>query len=106
MSDRGMMKWAPYKSLIEQEDELKRWRKNRDKVSRPILMEDKIEQINEFLSTYHNQLCELTYYREGYIIAVRGFIKRLDLNSRLIYIEDEIIKINELIDAEDINEDY
>lgn len=106
MKDRGMMKWAPYKSLIEQEVELKRWRKNREKVSRPMLMEDKMQEINEFLTNYHNQLCLISYFADGYIYQVKGIISDIDLNTKILKIEGEKIKIYDIVDAEDLPEEY
>ena len=49
MSERGMKKWAPYKSLNEQEDYLKKLHKKQEKVERPSISSDEADNINEIL---------------------------------------------------------
>ena len=46
MSDRGMKKWAPYKSLIEQTDSSRELDSRSDKVDKPTLIPDEEERIN------------------------------------------------------------
>ena len=41
MSDRGMMKWAPYRSLVEQSEFLEQMRYQKNKKDRPTLTEDR-----------------------------------------------------------------
>ena len=55
MSDRGMKKWAPYKSLVEQEKYLKKAHDDNEKIERPILSSDEMEEINEKLVNYSNE---------------------------------------------------
>ena len=102
MSDRGMKKWVPYKSLVEHDEELKKWRINREKISRPILMEDKIEEINNFLTNYDGSECLLSYFYDGNIIQEKGIIKRIDLYSQSLKINDSTINIKDITDIEKI----
>ena len=46
MSDRGMKKWAPYKSLIEQEVFINKMRVNKSKIEKPILCDEEMDKIN------------------------------------------------------------
>lgn len=100
MSDRGMKKWVAYKSLVEQDQFLATHRNNRTKRERPIILEDKIEEINETLSYSLNRQVELSYFQDGYIYKISGEVKKIDLTCRLIYINSD--KIN-LLDITDIN---
>ena len=45
MSDRGMKKFAPYASLIEQNDYLERMRYEKNKIEKPKLSSEKAEEI-------------------------------------------------------------
>jgi DNA-binding winged helix-turn-helix (wHTH) protein len=103
MSDRGMMKWIPYKSLIEQDEELKKWRINRDKVDKPVLLEDKINEINESLMNYHNQEIIATYFNNGYIIKVKGIIKKIDQYDQSLLVEDTKIPLRDLLDINNVD---
>ena len=55
MSDRGMKKWAPYKSLIEQDVYLNKMKKEKEKISKPIISSEEAENINEILTNYHGE---------------------------------------------------
>ena len=46
MSERGIKKWAPYKSLPEHDPKIIEMRKNRNKIEKPTLSDDEIEKIN------------------------------------------------------------
>ena len=52
MSERGMKKWAPYKSLNEQDKYLKKVSDNNKKISKPQISSDEAEEINEILVNY------------------------------------------------------
>ena len=47
MSERGMKKWAPYKSLIEQEKYLKKAHQDNEVIARPVISSDEAEEKNE-----------------------------------------------------------
>ena len=55
MSERGMKKWAPYKSLNEQEHYLNKLHKDNEKVEKPKISSDAAEEINEILVNYHGE---------------------------------------------------
>jgi hypothetical protein len=48
MSERGMKKWAPYKSLPEQEKYLRKLKEDQEKVSRPVMSSDEAEEAFKF----------------------------------------------------------
>ena len=55
MNDRGMKKWAPYKSLNEQETFLNQMREKRSRIEKPIISQDLAEQINYLLLNHNNK---------------------------------------------------
>lgn len=101
MSDRGMKKWIPYQSLIEHDEFLKKYRLNKNKIDKPILFEDKIEEINLFLTNLDfNNLVKITYFENGNIIKIIDKIKRIDLNNQSLIISDIKIPLTNLLDIE------
>ena len=86
MSDRGMKKWAPFSSLIEQATCLEQMKYERNKISKPVLTDDQMEKINYVLSSYKKgQTVKIKFYDDGYLYEVETQIKRIDLeNQRLI----------------------
>ena len=67
MKDNTMKKWQPYKSLIEQEIELKKMRFNRDRIEKPILFDDKLEELNYKLQNYNGEMITIQYFNDGYL---------------------------------------
>ncbi len=67
MSDRGMKKWAPYASLIEQKGTLGAMMHNRQKVARPHLSSDQAVFIERRLVDYGGETLTITYFDDGFI---------------------------------------
>ena len=83
MSDRGMKKWAPFSSLIEQATCLEEMKYQRNKIAKPVLTEDQIEKINFVLQSYKKgQIVNIKFYNDGYLYVVSTSIKRIDLENR------------------------
>ena len=103
MSERGMKKWAPYKSLNEQEDYLNKLHKDQKKVAKPCLSGDAAEEINEILVNYHGEELKITYYRNNEINVVVSALKKIDAeNKKIVLPERRTIYFVELIGLERI----
>lgn len=102
MSDRGMKKWAPYKSLVEQEEFIHKMNVERLKTEKPILMDDEINKINQFLNEKPYNSHIFSFYEDGYIYKVLTKIKRIDMNEQSILFENNLkIDVSDLINIED-----
>ena len=55
MSDRGMKKWAPFSSLIEQSTCLEKMRFEKNKIEKPKISNERAEKINAILSNYKGE---------------------------------------------------
>ena len=98
MSDRGMKKWAPYKSLNEQWSTLDRLHQDEEKVEKPKISNEVAEEINEILVNYHGQELEIYYYKNGYIKKEKSTIKKIDaFNRKLILDNQKIIYLKDLV---------
>ena len=96
--DRGMKKWAPYKSLVEHGYVLNDLSKSREKVEKPKISSDVAEEINEILCNYDGNEVIVGYYRRGFIHEAYGIIKKVLPEERRIILEDNTsIKLSELI---------
>ena len=101
MSERGMKKWAPYKSLNEQEDYLKKLHKKQEKVERPSISSDEADNINEILVNYHGEELLIEYWRNDKINTVSSILKKIDAESKKIVLtERKTIYFAELIKIE------
>ena len=101
MSDRGMKKWAPYSSLIEQATCLEEMKYQRNKIERPILSEDRKEKINYILQSYQKgQIVKIEFFNDGYLYFINTTIKRIDLENRKLILEHGKLDFLNLIDID------
>jgi len=101
MSDRGMKKWAPYSSLIEQATCLEQMRYERNKIEKPILTEDQIEKINYSLVSYKKgQIIKIKFFYDGYLYEINTSIKRIDLENKQLILASGKLNFSNIIDIE------
>ena len=98
MSDRGMKKWAPYKTLEDQWTVLDRLHASEEKVEKPKISNEAAEEINDKLVNYQGQEYEFFYYKNGRILKEKSTIKKIDaFNRKLILDNNTIIYLKDLI---------
>ena len=103
MSERGMKKWAPYKSLIEQEKYLKKAHQDNNVVKKPTLSSDEAEYINEILVNYHGEELEITFWRNDKLNTMSTILVKIDpVNKKIVLHERKTIYFSELISLERI----
>ena len=104
MSDRGMKKWAPFSSLIEQATCLEEMKYQRNKIDKPILTDDQMEKINFVLQTYkRGQTVKIKFYSDGYLYFINTKIKRIDLENRKLILEQGRLDFSQILDIENEN---
>ena len=98
-----MKKWAPYKSLPEQEKYLKKLKEDQEKQVRPEISYDEMEAINEILVNYAGEEIVIIYWRNEKINTVSTIIKKIDVDNKKIVLPDrktiyfaELIKLERL----------
>ena len=101
MSDRGMKKWAPFSSLIEQATCLEEMKYQRNKIEKPKLTEDLMEKINYALQNYKKgQIVKIKFYSDGYLYVTDCQIKRIDLDNRILVLDKGKLKFSDIIDID------
>ena len=95
--DRGMMKWAPFQSLVEQATSLAMMRRTKSKIEKPLVSNDQAEEINE-RRVYHNQQAvRAQYWEDGYLYEKEGIISKIDGIFRFLILEGKKISFSNLI---------
>ena len=101
MSDRGMKKWAPYSSLIEQATCLEQMKYQRNKIERPILTDDQKEKINYALQSYKKgQIIKIKFFHDGYLYEINTSIKRIDLENHVLVLENGKLDFINIVDID------
>ena len=98
MSDRGMKKWAPYKSLNEQWSTLDQIKKEEIK-EKPKISNEKAEEINDILVNYEGQELTIRYFRKGQALEEKSAIKKIDTFNKKLFLENGVsIYLKEIFD--------
>lgn len=96
-NDRGMMKWAPYRSLNEQEKALSAMRKEKAKKPKPHLSEEAAEEINRLLRNYHGQQVIVRYWEAGFCYVLQGFLSKFSAEGRYLIINSQRIPLSLIV---------
>lgn len=97
MNERGMKKWAPYKSLDSQADYIRKMHYEKSMIQKPLLMEDDANRINEILSSYNGQDVTVSFYRNGHIYSEIGTISYLSQTYMYLIINSIRIQFRDLV---------
>lgn len=101
MSNRGMKKWAPYSSLIEQATCLEEMKYQRNKIAKPILTDDQKEKIDFVLQSYKKgQIVKIKFFSDGYLYYINSTIKRIDLENKKLVLEQGKLDFANIIDLD------
>lgn len=99
MSDRGMKKWAPYKSLNEQWSTLDNIDEEQKLVEKPKISNEMAEEINDKLVNYSGQEYSFYYYKNGRILEEKSTIKKIDALNRILVLDNGIrINLKDLLE--------
>ncbi len=88
MSDRGMKKWAPYASLIEQKGTISRMKNHREKVKKPQISQDMANEINACLLRANGQNVVISYFLEGNKHEISGIVSKMNYDQKWLMISE------------------
>jgi hypothetical protein len=88
MSDRGMKKWAPYASLIEQKGTISKMKKHREQVKKPQLSQDMANEINACLLRAKDQNVVIDYFFEGSKHRIFGLVTKINYDQKWLMINE------------------
>lgn len=91
MNDRGMIKWAPFDSLIPSKEVIQKISLEKSKLVKPILDSEQIEEIETILWTsFHNQITIfISYFKNGMMKEKTGRIMEIHPVSKKIFFMDQ-----------------
>ena len=97
--DRGMMKWAPFHSVIS-EDDINTYINKNTKNIKPEFSEDQIMELEKLIIEAYNSgsIVTLTIYRKYKNSFVTGTITKLDSINKLVFIDKKPYKFEDILD--------
>ncbi|MEB8115641.1 YolD-like family protein [Staphylococcus saprophyticus] len=87
----GMVKWQAFKTLPEQYEQLEQYIQDQNKIEKPILDDDQLNELNNTLifKMYNDPSIELRYFESGYIKTKVGYIHKVDVHTNTLHIYEE-----------------
>jgi len=100
MSGRGMKKWRPFSSLEAQAPSLQEMKYRKGRSPKPQISSERAAKIDDYLHDFKNVNFHITYYEDGYVLAIDEQIKKVDCLNGLIKTETLTIAFTNLLDLE------
>lgn len=101
---RGMIKWKPFNTLLNNRD-INEIIMIRNKVEKPIIMEDRISEIDNLLKVAikENKGIKVKYFDKGELKYINGNIRNINTIEKYILINSIRIYFKNLIKVDIIN---
>lgn len=98
ITTRGMIKWKPFNTLLKENDILE-LEKKKNLITKPIIMTDRINYINETLieATTYNLEVQIEYFSKGILKRITGIIEKTNTIEKYILINKTRIYFKNLI---------
>lgn len=98
--DRGIIKWAPYRSLIGFDKMCEELIDSYNNIEKPILSEDQLNLMDYNLKTALKSRLPITfrYFYKNRIYIIKGVIKNIDFDNKQIIIDKYIFDIKDIIE--------
>ena len=89
--ERGMIKWAPFASVIDSNILVNEILEEKSKISKPILSEDKYKLVeDDILYSYmNNEYINIEYYKSGKIYKIKEKVCKIDTFSKMITLSNK-----------------
>lgn len=90
-NDRGMIKWAPFSSLVGQKNMIEALVLEKQKVQKPILSLEQQREIEEkLMEAFYEQIkITLQIYKNGDIVSITSAILNIDTTYKKIGLENQ-----------------
>ncbi len=98
MKDRGMIKWAPFASLMNSQKVINEIMNDKDKINKPILNEDYLNILNTKFLDNSDEIVTIIYFADGLKHSITGKINKIDTINRYLIINQQKIKMSTILD--------
>ena len=92
MSDRGMIKWQPFESVVSSKMIVNSILTEKNKVRKPILSIDQLDNLNNLIveNYYSKNKISIKYFKNNHINEITGIITHINQNNKIITINHEL----------------
>jgi len=98
-SDRGIIKWAPFNSTINNKELISGILKEKKKIKMPDLSEEQKRIIeNKIINAFYTgEDIKLEYFYNGMIFTLNERIKKIDSTYHKIYFKNQILLFEQIV---------
>lgn len=88
MHDRGMIKWAPFASVLSGSQVLREIEEEKSRIVKPILSPEQTEELEQkIIECFNNStLVEVLFYQQYHIHKITGVITKINVSAKNITI--------------------
>ncbi len=92
-NDRGVIKWMPFNSIVEEQKLIEQLVKDKNKITKPNLSQEQIQKNEEKLieAFYEKIKVTIEYFQAGDLLKITSKILKIDTISQKIYLEKQQI---------------
>ncbi len=83
MSDRGIIKWAPFSSVINGNILLKEIHEEKSRIIKPTLSEEQIQELED------KTLVTIFFYKSEHIYILKGIISKINTATKEITVNNQ-----------------
>ena len=90
-NDRGMIKWAPFNSLMNGKNIVNSLLFEKGKINKPNISEEEKNILEEkIIEAYYCQnIILITYYKDGFLLKTKAKVKKIDSVYKTIYLSNQ-----------------
>ena len=90
--DRGMIKWAPFASVVDPNYLVNNICEKKNKMEKPIFTEEILNEFEELIkySLETKEIINIEYYKNGKIYKIKESVIKIDALSKNIYLTNNI----------------
>lgn len=103
MSDRKMLKWQAFDSVMNSKKAVNQINSRKNKISLPILSEEQLLLIEDNISKAFEckLVIKIIYYNNGFLCEFLDYILRIDIiKKRIIFQNHSYLNFNQIINAQ------
>lgn len=88
---RGIVKWQAFKTMPEQYEQLEQYIQDQNKIDKPILDDDQLQQLNEKLvfKMFNEPYIKVRHFKNGYIKFIEGYIHKVDPYTQTLHLYED-----------------
>ncbi len=103
MNDRGMIKWQPFNSVVNNKAIINTVLKEKSKITMPLISEDEKDILeNKIIDAYYKQIpINIIYFKNGTLLNIKSKITKIDQVYKLVYLNNQKLWFKQIVDIKE-----